>query len=202
MFKWILQRKKIEWKELLNGILYNTVVFSVFGICLNVILKLFHTKGSGWYQKAINEQLVKDSFYKEKAGLVIFVMILIFGIISFFCILALIFKTRMNLKRTDNIAAYLKVAGYQNGRIVIVLYIGELILFFPAGIFSIIFTMLLWNILVQRPEFSELFVLAGTETGYNYFMFFEGIVIMAVIVFLSVLFWNMEQNKKSLVKRL
>lgn len=202
MFKWILQRKKIEWKELLNGILYNTAVFSVFGICLNVILKLFHTKGSGWYQKAINEQLVKDSFYKEKAGLVIFVMILIFGIISFFCILALIFKTRMNLKRTDNIAAYLKVAGYQNGRIVIVLYIGELILFFPAGIFSIIFTMLLWNILVQRPEFSELFVLAGTETDYNYFMFFEGIVIMAVIVFLSVLFWNMEQNKKSLVKRL
>ena len=102
MMKYIIKKMITDRKTTIGNIIFTSCLMAVFMICCHVIIRLQKMVKNKWYENSIEAASINDAFIREKLGAILWMLLILVGIISIFCLVVYALKLRLEIIKQES----------------------------------------------------------------------------------------------------
>jgi len=188
MVRYIIKKMFSDWKTTIRNILFISCLMAVLMICCHVAARIQKMVKNEWYKNSLEVASIHDAFIREKMGAILWMILILVGIISVFCLLVYALKLKLDIVKEGGHIMVFQILGYTKQRQIGALYLGKMIEILPSSVIGGIVAYNIWNYLCKQKIFLSLMTMMDERAEFQLLIVCLVLLIFAVWNFF-IIFW-------------
>lgn len=193
MVRYIIKKMLSDWKTTIRNIIFISCLMAVLMICCHVAARIQKMVKNKWYKNSLEVASINDAFIREKMGAILWMILILVGIISIFCLLIYALKLKLDITKEGRHIFMFQILGYTKQRQTGALYLGKMIEILPSFVIGSIVAYNMWNYLCRQKMFLGLMTMMDEKAEFQLV-----IVCLVLLVFtvwnFFIIFWVMRKK--------
>lgn len=193
MIRYIIKKMISDWKATIGNILFISCLMAVLMICCHVAMRIQRMVKNKWYKNSLEVASINDAFIREKMGAILWMILILVGIISVFCLVVYALKLRLDIIKEGKHIKLFQILGYTKQRQTGALYFGKMIETLLSSITGSIIAYNIWNYLCKQKIFLGLVTMMDERAEFQLVIIWIILSVFVIWNFLIV-FWVIKKN--------
>ncbi len=192
MMRYIIKKMISDWKTTIGNILFISCLIAVLMICCHVAMRIQRMVKNKWYKNSLEVASINDAFIREKMGAILWMILILVGIISVFCVVYAL-KLRLDIIKEDKHIKLFQILGYTKQRQTGALYFGKMIETLLSFITGSIIAYNTWNYLCKQKIFLGLVTMMDERADFQLLVIWIVLLVFVIWNFL-IIFWVIKKT--------
>lgn len=193
MMRYIIKKMISDWKTTIGNILFISCLIAVLMICCHVAMRIQRMVKNKWYKNSLEVASINDAFIREKMGAILWMILILVGIISVFCLVIYALKLRLDIIKEDKHIKLFQILGYTKQRQTGALYFGKMIETLLSFITGSIIAYNTWNYLCKQKIFLGLVTMMDERADFQLLVIWIVLLVFVIWNFL-IIFWVIKKT--------
>ncbi|MCI9369921.1 MAG: hypothetical protein HFH65_06310 [Lachnospiraceae bacterium] len=193
MMRYIIKKMISDWKTTIGNILFISCLIAVLMICCHVAMRIQRMVKNKWYKNSLEVASINDAFIREKMGAILWMILILVGIISVFCLVVYALKLRLDIIKEDKHIKLFQILGYTKQRQTGALYFGKMIETLLSFITGSIIAYNTWNYLCKQKIFLGLVTMMDERADFQLLVIWIVLLVFVIWNFL-IIFWVIKKT--------
>ncbi|MDE7308241.1 MAG: hypothetical protein K2N61_06180 [Lachnospiraceae bacterium] len=193
MIRYIIKKMISDWKTTIGNILFISCLMAVLMICCHVAARIQRMVKNKWYKNSLEVASINDAFIREKMGAILWMILILVGIISVFCLVVYALKLRLDIIKEDKHIKLFQILGYTKQRQTGALYFGKMIETLLSSIAGSIIAYNTWNYLCKQKIFLGLVTMMDERADFQLLVIWIVLLVFVIWNFL-IIFWVIKKT--------
>ncbi len=193
MMRYIIKKMISDWKTTIGNILFISCLIAVLMICCHVAMRIQRMVKNKWYKNSLEVASINDAFIREKMGAILWMILILVGIISVFCLVVYALKLRLDIIKEDKHIKQFQILGYTKQRQTGALYFGKMIETLLSFITGSIIAYNTWNYLCKQKIFLGLVTMMDERADFQLLVIWIVLLVFVIWNFL-IIFWVIKKT--------
>jgi Predicted permease. len=146
-----------------------------------------------WYKNSLEVASINDAFIREKMGAILWMILILVGMISVFCLVVYALKLRLDIIKEDKHIKLFQILGYTKQRQTGALYFGKMIETLLSFITGSIIAYNTWNYLCKQKIFLGLVTMMDERADFQLLVIWIVLLVFVIWNFL-IIFWVIKKT--------
>ncbi|MCI8717039.1 MAG: hypothetical protein K1W19_00850 [Lachnospiraceae bacterium] len=193
MMRYIIKKMISDWKTTIGNILFISCLIAVLMICCHVAMRIQRMVKNKWYKNSLEVASINDAFIREKMGAILWMILILVGMISVFCLVVYALKLRLDIIKEDKHIKLFQILGYTKQRQTGALYFGKMIETLLSFITGSIIAYNTWNYLCKQKIFLGLVTMMDERADFQLLVIWIVLLVFVIWNFL-IIFWVIKKT--------
>ena len=193
MMRYIIKKMISDWKTTIGNILFISCLIAVLMICCHVAMRIQRMVKNKWYKNSLEVASINDAFIREKMGAILWMILILVGIISVFCLVVYALKLKLDIIKEDKHIKLFQILGYTKQRQTGALYFGKMIETLLSFITGSIIAYNTWNYLCKQKIFLGLVTMMDERADFQLLVIWIVLLVFVIWNFL-IIFWVIKKT--------
>ena len=182
-----------DWKTTIGNILFISCLIAVLMICCHVAMRIQRMVKNKWYKNSLEVATINDAFIREKMGAILWMILILVGMISVFCLVVYALKLRLDIIKEDKHIKLFQILGYTKQGQTGALYFGKMIETLLSFITGSIIAYNTWNYLCKQKIFLGLVTMMDERADFQLLVIWIVLLVFVIWNFL-IIFWVIKKT--------